>query len=82
MNLFSRHVVCVYEQRGEEIAGVLSKGRLEDRAENIKKTEDGLEFCIIRHLNAWTKPWAMKLREQIWHFNIKEKKLELLSEND
>ncbi len=81
LNLFSRHVESVYYKREEEMPESLSKGRLNDRGYNIKKTKDGLGFSIVRHLYAWTRGKPTQEVNQHWSFSIKEDQLKLLSEN-
>jgi len=78
LSLFSRYMEDVY--RDEEIPGGLTKGRLNNRGENVRKTKNGLNFSIERHKNAWKHPERMHEVVQRWSFNIKQKKLKLVRE--
>jgi len=78
LNLFSRYVEDLYKER--DTPGGLSKGRLNYRAEKLRKTKNGLNFSIERHKNAWKHPENMHEVMQRWSFNIEQKRLNLLGE--
>ena len=78
LNLFSRYVENLYTER--DIPGGLTKGRLNDRSEKLRKTKNGLNFSIERHKNAWKHPENMHEVIQRWSFDIKQKRLKLVSE--
>jgi len=78
LNLFSRYVEDLYKER--DTPGGLSKGRLNYRMENLRKTKNGLNFSIERHKNAWKHPENMHEVVQRWSFNIKQRKLKLVCE--
>lgn len=78
LNLFSRYVEDIYKQR--ETPGGLTKGRLNHRAEKLRKTKGGLNFSIERHHNAWKHPERMYSVIQRWSFNIEYSKLKLVRE--
>jgi hypothetical protein len=79
LRIFSRYVSFIYGEGA--IPCALSRARIRDRAYNIRKTEGGLTFCIVRHLYAWTDyKWTQEV-EQFFKFTVDEKKLELLSED-
>jgi len=78
LNLFSRFVEDLYN--GRDTPGGLSKGRLNYRTETLRKTKDGLNFSIERHINAWKHPEKMHEVMQRWSFNIKQRSLNLVSE--
>ena len=79
LTIFSRYVSLIYGEGA--IPGALSRARIRDRAYNIRKTEGGLTFCIVRHLYAWTDYKWTQYVEQFFKFSIDEKKLELLGED-
>lgn len=56
----------------------LSQARIRDRAYSFKKTSDGCEFKIERHLNAWSGKGQKRNVIERWRANIENKTLELL----
>lgn len=82
LNLFSRYIEDLYFCRDEDIPEGLSKGRLEQRIFDIKRTKFCIDFSIERHPYAWKNPLKMKIVQQNWRFNVKRKNLRLLSQKD
>ena len=79
LKIFSWYVSLIYGEGA--IPGALSRARIRDRTYNIRKTKDGLTFCIVRHRYAWTDyKWTQNV-EQFFRFSIEKKDLELLSED-
>jgi hypothetical protein len=80
LNLFARYTEDLYFCRNQDIPGGLSKGRINDRIFDIKKTKFCVDFSIERHPYAWKNPLKMKEVRQDWRFNVKRKQLRLLRE--
>jgi len=79
LKIFSRYVSLIYGEGA--IPGALSRARIRDRTYKIRKTKDGLTFCIVRHRYAWTDYKWTQYVEQFFRFSIEKKDLELLSED-
>jgi hypothetical protein len=56
----------------------LSQARIKDRAYDFEKTDDGCEFKIERHLNAWEGQGTQQNVVEHWEANIQEKVLRKL----
>lgn len=54
----------------EEIESYLSSARIRDRGFNFKKTENGTQFSITRHLNAWEGLGRKESVVQTWIINV------------
>ncbi len=78
LNLFARYVQSL---KRNPMPGGLTKGKLNERTYDFKKTEEGLEFSIVRHPYAFSVSKPTEEVAQRWHFTIKEKMLELLNED-
>jgi hypothetical protein len=79
-NLFSRYVERLYPMGG--MPEKLSQGRIEVRATGWKKSQDGLEFSIERHLSLYRWGGAVKTVNQEWRFGMLTKELALLGQQE
>jgi hypothetical protein len=57
----------------------LSSARVRDRGFDFRKNETGGEFCITRHLNAWSDTKRIELVVECWSFNLEKREFELVS---
>jgi hypothetical protein len=61
----------MYEEFGSTQGGsYLSQARIRDRGFDFVKTEEGGEFYITRHLNAWSDDRLMTRVVERWKFNL------------
>jgi hypothetical protein len=79
MNLFSIYVEYKYNRTVWPV--YLSRARIRDRTRNIRKIKDGLTFCIVRHLNAWSDFKPTENVEQLYRYSVKDRKFELLCQD-
>ena len=79
-NLFSRYVERLYPLGG--MPEKLSPGRIEMRAVAWKKTRDGLEFSIERHIPVRRWGGLVKTVNQEWRFGLLTKDLALVGQQD
>ena len=76
MNLFSIYVEYKYNRSRWPV--YLSRARIRDRTYNIRKIKNGLTFCIVRHLNAWSDFKLTVNVEELYRYSVEDQKFELL----
>ena len=82
----------LYQERGyenillikgeEEIESYLSSARIRDRGFNFKKIENGTQFSITRHLNAWEGVGRKESVVQTWIINVVDETAELIEQRN
>lgn len=63
-------------------ASYLSAARVRDRGFDFRKTEAAGEFCITRHLNAWSDTKMMERVVECWSFDLENRKFKLVNTRD
>ena len=67
-----------YTCQGRELPDGLLRTTPDDRTCLLRKTQEGLEFRVLRHPGHWTMPGALAEVEERWAFNAKTSELRLL----